>query len=53
MKHILKETVLEFQLTYFGERLFGASALLAIIRSLKLSAKCFADLLTPCNEDIF
>ena len=53
MKHILKETVLEFQLTYFGERLFGASVFMAILKSLKLSEKCFADLLTPCNENIF
>lgn len=53
MKHILKETVLEFQITYFGERLFDASVLMAIIKSLKLSARCFVDLLTPCNENIF
>lgn len=53
MKHILKETLLEFKLTYFGERLFGASVLKSILKSLKLSAKCFVDLLTPCNEEIF
>ena len=53
MKHILRECFLDFQLTYSGERLFGASILKATWKSVKESIKCFVDLIKPCNEDIF
>lgn len=54
MKHILAECLLEFQLTYSGERLFGASVPNAILKSIKETAKCFVALIKPYEqEDIF
>lgn len=54
MKHIIKECILEYQLTYFGERLFEASIPRAFIKSIKESIKCFIDLIKPYSEkDLF
>ena len=53
MKHILQECLLEFQLTYSGERLFGASIPKAVWKSIKESVKCFVDLIKPSDENIF
>ena len=54
MKHIIKECILEYQLTYKGERLFGASVLKAFIESIVLAVSCFIDLIRPYDyKDIF
>lgn len=54
MKHIIQECILEYKLTYSGERLWGASVLKAVIKSIKESAKCFIALIKPHGyEDIF
>lgn len=54
MKHIIQECILEFRLTYSGERLFGVSALRALIKSMHKSVECFIDLIKPRRyEDIF
>ena len=54
MNHIIQESILEYKLTYSGERLFGASIPRAFIKSIKESVKCFIDLIKPHNyEDIF
>lgn len=54
MNHIIKESILEYKLTYFGERLFGASIPRAFIKSIKGSVKCFIELIKPHNyEDDF
>lgn len=45
MKHIIAECVLEYKLTYRGERLFGASILDAVIESIKETIKCFIELI--------
>ena len=54
MKHIIQECVLECQLTYSGERLWGASVLKAVIKSIKGAIKCFRCLIKPYDKkDIF
>ena len=54
MNHIIQESILEYKLTYSGERLFGVSIPRAFIKSIKESVKCFIDLIKPHNyEDIF
>ena len=54
MNHIIQESILEYKLTYLGERLFGASIPRAFIKSIKESVKCFIDLIKPHDyEDIF
>ena len=54
MNHIIQESILEYKLTYSGERLFGASIPRAFIKSIKESVKCFIDLIKPHDyEDIF
>lgn len=54
MTHIIQECILEYKLTYSGERLFGASIPRAFIKSIKESAKCFIDLIKPHSyENIF
>lgn len=54
MNHIIQESILEYKLTYSGERLFGASIPRAFIKSIKESVKCFIDLISPHDyEDIF
>ena len=54
MNLIIQESILEYKLTYSGERLFGASIPRAFIKSIKESVKCFIDLIKPHDyEDIF
>ena len=54
MNHIIQESILEYKLTYSGERLFGASIPRAFVKSIKESVKCFIELIKPHNyEDIF
>lgn len=54
MKHIISECILEYQLTYSSERLFGASILRAVIKSIKEMVKCFIYLIKPSStKDIF
>ena len=54
MNHIIQESILEYKLTYSGERLFGASIPRAFIKSIKESVKCFIDLIKPHSyEDMF
>ena len=54
MKHIIQECILEYKLTYSGERLLGANIPRAFIKSIHKSAKCFIDLIKPhTHEDIF
>lgn len=51
---ILKESVLEFKLTYMGERLFINSRIMAVRKAFKAMTKCFIELLKPSNVmDIF
>ena len=53
MNHIIQESILEYKLTYSGERLFGVSIPRAFIKSIKESAKCVIDLIKPYTcEDI-
>lgn len=53
MKYIIQECILEYKLTYLGERLFGVSIPRAFIKSIHKSAKCFIDLIKPhTHEDI-
>lgn len=47
MKHIIKECILEYKLSYSGERLFGVSIPKAIIKLIHKSAKCFIELIKP------
>lgn len=42
---IIKESLLEFKLTYFGERLFGNTIFKSICKSFREMAKCFIDLI--------
>ena len=52
--HIVKESVLEFKLTYMGCRLFGDTVVKSICKSIKAMVKCFVCLLKPAkSEDIF
>lgn len=54
MKYIIQECILEYKLTYSGERLFGVSIPRAFIKLIHKSAKCFIDLIKPhTHEDIF
>ena len=54
MKHIIQECILEFKLTYSGERLFGANITRTFIKSIHKTVKCFVDLIKPHrHEDIF
>ena len=54
MNHIIQESILEYKLTYSGERLFGASIPRAFIKSIKESVKCFIELIKPHSyEDMF
>ena len=54
MKHIIQESILEYKLTYSGERLFRASIPRAFIKSIRKSLECFIDLIKPhTHEDIF
>ena len=54
MKHIIQECILEYKLTYAGERLFGVSIQKAFIKSIIGFVKCFIDLIKPhTHEDIF
>lgn len=48
--HIIRECILEYQLTYMGERLFGSSIIKSHIRSFTEMMKCFMDLITPSKE---
>ncbi len=52
MKHIIRECILEYQLTYFGERLFEASIPRAFIKSVKESIKCLIDLIKPYSNKV-
>lgn len=47
--HLLKEMLLEFELTYQGERLFGKSVLKSVIKSIAETTKCFVDLIRPSD----
>ena len=54
MRHIMQECILEYQLTYSGERLYGTSIPKALFESIKESIKCFIDLIKPYDKkDIF
>lgn len=54
MKYIIQECILEYKLTYSGERLFGASIPRAFMKSIKESSKCLIDLIKPHRyENIF
>ena len=54
MKHIIQECILEYRLTYTGERLFGISIPKAFIKSIRGFVECFIDLIKPhTHEDIF
>lgn len=54
MKHIIQECILEYKLTYLGERLFGVSIPKAFIKSIRGFTKCFLDLIKPdTHENIF
>ena len=48
--HIIKECILEYRLTYMGERLFGNSVIKSHIKALKEMIKCFIDLITPTKD---
>ena len=43
----IKESILEFKLTYIGERLFNESLIKSIYKSTKAMIKCFIILLKP------
>ena len=43
----IKESILEFKLTYIGERLFNESLIKSIYKSTKSMIKCFVILLKP------
>lgn len=43
----IKESILEFKLTYMGERLFNESLIKSIYKSTKAMIKCFIILLKP------
>lgn len=43
----IKECILEFKITYFGERLFNQSIVVSVYKSIKAMVKCFMDLLRP------
>lgn len=51
MNHIIQESILEYKLTYSGERLFGVSIPRAFIKSIKGSVKCFIELIKPHNHE--
>jgi len=48
--NIIRECILEYRLTYMGERLFGNSVIKSHIKSLKEMTKCFIDLITPTKD---
>lgn len=48
--HIIRECILEYRLTYMGERLFGSSVIKSHIKALKEMIKCFIDLITPTKD---
>lgn len=45
----IKESILEFKLTYMGERLFNESLIKSIYKSTKAMIKCFVYLLKPSD----
>lgn len=48
---IVRECILEFKLTYYGERLFGETVLKSIIKSFRKTVKCFTVLMKTRNVD--
>lgn len=48
--HTIKECILEYRLTYMGERLDGISVIKSHIKSLREMTKCFIDLITPTKD---
>ena len=50
MKHIIRECILEYQLTYMGERLFGASIPRAFMKAMREAIRCLIDLIKPYNS---
>lgn len=48
--HIIRECILEYRLTYMGERLFGNSVIKSHQKSIKAMAKCFIYLITPTKD---
>lgn len=48
--HIIRECILEYRLTYMGERLFGNSVIKSHQKSINAMAKCFIYLITPTKD---
>lgn len=48
--HIIRECILEYRITYMGERFLGNSVIKSHIKSLKEMTKCFIDLITSTKD---